>query len=243
MIYGIIGLSLLFVAIGFSLTENNAKYLLSGYNTMREEDRNKVDIKAYVPYFRRFHIFLGVSFLLIGSPLSLISENASGVFLGTYPILAYIYFLLGSSKYSKGLSTKWSKVVIYILAGVLIFVIVLFALGFKEDRLIIHPTKIEILGSYGEEIIPSEIKTVELVDDLPRITMKVNGFALGAIKKGYFKTKEGEKIKLILNSGTKPYLLITKINGGKIYFSSKDIPIEAIYNKLKETLHNIVYEQ
>lgn len=243
MIYGIIGLSLLFVAIGFSLTENNAKYLLSGYNTMREEDRNKVDIKAYVPYFRRFHIFLGVSFLVIGSALSLISENAGGVFLGVYPILAYIYFLWSSSKYSKGLSKKWNKVSIYILAGVLIFVIVLFALGFKEDRLIIHPTKIEILGSYGEEIIPSEIKTVELVDDLPRITMKVNGFALGAIKKGYFKTKEGEKIKLILNSGTKPYLLITKINGGKIYFSSKDTPIEAIYNKLKETLHNIVYEQ
>lgn len=243
MIYGIIGLSLLFVAIGFSLTENNAKYLLSGYNTMREEDRNKVDIKAYVPYFRRFHIFLGVSFLVIGSALSLISENAGGVFLGVYPILAYIYFLWSSSQYSKGLSKKWNKVSIYILSGVLIFVIVLFALGFKEDRLIIHPTKIEILGSYGEEIIPSEIKTVELVDDLPRITMKVNGFALGAIKKGYFKTKEGEKIKLILNSGTKPYLLITKINGGKIYFSSKDTPIEAIYNELKETLHNIVYEQ
>jgi hypothetical protein len=44
MIYAILGTSLLFVAIGFIVDEKNAKYLLSGYNTMNEEDRQKVDI-------------------------------------------------------------------------------------------------------------------------------------------------------------------------------------------------------
>lgn len=62
MIYVITGISLLFVAIGLIVTKRNAKYLLSGYNIINEEDRKKVDSKAYIPYFRNFHIFLGISF-------------------------------------------------------------------------------------------------------------------------------------------------------------------------------------
>lgn len=77
MITVFVGISLLFIAIGFIVTENNAKYVLSGYNTMNEEDRKKVDIKKYIPYFRNFHIFLGISYLVLGLTLTFfINENA-----------------------------------------------------------------------------------------------------------------------------------------------------------------------
>lgn len=77
MIAVFVGMSLLFIAIGFIVTENNAKYVLSGYNTMNEEDRKKVDIKKYIPYFRNFHIFLGISYLVLGLTLTFfINENA-----------------------------------------------------------------------------------------------------------------------------------------------------------------------
>ena len=58
-------LSSIFIAIAFIVNENNAKYLLSGYNTMSEEERMKFDIKSYIPFFRNFHIFLGISLLII----------------------------------------------------------------------------------------------------------------------------------------------------------------------------------
>lgn len=35
-------LSSLFIAIGFIGNENNAKYLLSGYNAMSEEEKTKI---------------------------------------------------------------------------------------------------------------------------------------------------------------------------------------------------------
>ena len=125
-------MSLLFIAIAFIVTENNAKYLLSGYNTMEEEDRKKFDLKAYIPFFRKFHIFLGISLLLFGVLLSrLINEEVGGIFLGVYPIAAYIYFITNSTKYSQGLSTKWNKIGVLILIGTLIFVIGLFSLGLK----------------------------------------------------------------------------------------------------------------
>lgn len=232
-------MGLLFVAMGFIVTENNAKYLLSGYNTMSEEDRKKVDIRAYIPYFRKFHIFLGISFLVFGTILTyLINENAGGIFLAVYPIIAYIYFIWTSSKYSKGFSTKWNKVGVFILVGTLVFVIGLLGFGFNEDKLTFNSETVEFKGSYGETLNQSEIQSIELVNQLPKITLKTNGFALGTINKGYFKTEKGEIVKLILNSDNKPYILVTKSDGIKIYFSSKDKSNEELLNEMKKTLPN-----
>ncbi|WP_041252056.1 DUF3784 domain-containing protein [Flavobacterium indicum] len=69
MIFAITFLSLIFLGLAFLVTENNAKYLLSGYNTMSEEERQKFDIKSYIAYIKNFHIFLGISIFIIGSIL------------------------------------------------------------------------------------------------------------------------------------------------------------------------------
>ena len=235
-------MSLLFVAIGFIVTENNAKYLLSGYNTMSEEERKKVDIKSYIPYFRKFHIILGISFFVLGFGINLINKNAAGIFLAVYPILAYIYCAIISSKFSGGLKTKSNKIGIFVLAGALIFVIGLIAYGFKENKILFDSQKIELQGTYGEILLTDQIKSIEIENELPNITLKTNGFALGEIRKGYFKTENGEIVKLILNSTQKPYILFTKSDGKKIFYSAKEKPNEEILNEIKKTLPNIGYK-
>lgn len=244
MIYVIIGTSLLFVAVGFILTENNAKYLLSGYNTMNEQDRKKVDIHAYIPYFRNFHIFLGISFAVLGSILVyFVDDNAGGIFLGIYPIVAYIYFISTSSKYSKGLSEKWNKIGIVVLIFTLLIVVWLLGYAFKENKISIDSESISFRGSYGERLTEAEIQSVELIKQLPEITLKTNGFALGTINKGYFKTRNGEIVKLILNSDNKPIILFTKTDGKKIYYSAKDKSNEQILDEIRKILPNIVYNK
>lgn len=57
---------------------------------------------------------------------------------------------------------------------------------------------IEFAGGYGEQIDITEIRSIELVDQLQKLLSKTDGFALGSINKGYFRTHEGEVIKLIL---------------------------------------------
>jgi hypothetical protein len=43
------------------------------------------------------------------------------------------------------------------------------------------------------------------VNELPEISIKkTNGFALHTIKKGNFKTKNGENVKLLINSVEQP---------------------------------------
>src|SRR5690606_40358262 len=170
MLYIIIGIGLLFIAMAFLVTENNSKYLLSGYNTMSEAERKKVDIKSYIPYFKKFHLFLGISFMVISLLLHYaIGEGASGVFIGVYPILAYIYFMRESNKYWQGSSNTWNKIGLYVLIGSLILVIGLLAMGFKENRLVIGTDKMEFQGSYGEMLGWSDIKSVDIINELPRI--------------------------------------------------------------------------
>jgi len=97
MLDAIIGISL--TAIGFVVTEKNAKYLLAGYNTVSNEDRGKFDLKSFLHEFKKFHIPLGISLLTIGLILTLlISESVAAVFLGVYPVVAYLYFLWKSNK-------------------------------------------------------------------------------------------------------------------------------------------------
>jgi len=244
MIYGFIGMSLLFVAIGLAVTEKNSKYILSGYNTMSEENRMKVDIRAYIPFFRKFHIFLGVSLLLIGSPLTyLISEGVGGIFLSVYPILAYIYFFVTSRKYSKGISTKGNTAAIVIMVGTLLFVMGMIGYGLKEDKLIFESQALVFEGHYAETLVPSEIQSIELVDQLPQITFKINGFGMGTVRKGYFRTKDREVVKLIINADQKPIILVTKMDGGKIFYSARSNTNGKVIKELKEALPKVTYKQ
>lgn len=244
MISLLIGMSLLFIAIGFIVTESNAKYLLAGYNTLPEEEKKKVDIKTYLAYFKRFHIFLGISFLVGGSLLMyFFDENIGVIFIGVYPILAYIYFIITSSQYSKGLSAKHNRIGVFVLVGSLLFVVGIIGYGFIENKLSFDSNAIEFHGSYGEVLSADDIESIELVNLLPKITSKTDGYAMGAINKGYFKTDDGEKIKLILNSDNKPYLLFTKVDGKKIYFSAKEGSNEVVFEEMKKELPKNLFEE
>jgi len=127
MLYLIIFIGLLFIGLGALLTVNNAKYLLSGYNTMSEEERHGFDIQGYIPFFKSFHYKLGASFIFLGAfLLHFFGEKMAGFFIGTYPILAYIYFIWAAMKFSNGLNENWNKIGILVLAVTLVFVVVLF---------------------------------------------------------------------------------------------------------------------
>lgn len=236
MISLFITLGLLFAAIGFIITEHNAHYLLSGYNTLSEEGKKTIDLKKYVPRFRKFHLFLGFSFMAGGLLLIfLVNESVAAVFLGTYPILAYVYFAWIGSKQSGFTLTKWHKGSIVAMLVSLIAVGIIFVVGFKESHLDVGSEGIELDGGYGETIARAEIKSVTLVNQLPQINFKSDGFAVGGVRKGYFVTKQGEKVKLILNSSSMPCILITKTDGGKIYYSATDSLNRRIYTKIQHT--------
>lgn len=240
MIYGIIFLSILFIAIGFIVTETNSKYLLSGYNTMSEEEQENVDIKSYIVFFRNFHILLGSSLLLFSLLIYyFVDKDWSGIFLAFYPILAYVFFIWYGTKFSKEEKKNQitSIIGIVILVGFLIFIGFEFVNGIKENTVSIKNDTIEISGSYGENLKINSIESVELVTNLPNIKTKTNGFSLETIKKGYFRTETGENVKLLINSKNNSLVLITSKSGKKIFYNSKkENTTLKIYKELKNQI-------
>ena len=209
---------------------------------MSEVERQNFDIKSYIPYFRNFHIFLGVTLLIISLILLyFVNSDWSGIFLGTYPILAYVFFIWKSNQFTKNKSKK-QKVTTYAAMSVmfLLFSVIIyeFKSSLKDNEILVDSKKIEITGDYGIEINISNLKSIELIKKLPEISSKTNGFALETIKKGYFRTENDEKVKLLINSKKTPIILLITNDNQKIYYSSKDKSNEEIYNEVKRKVFN-----
>jgi hypothetical protein len=93
-------LSYVFIGVGCLITEKNAPYLLKGYNTMSKEKQEQVDLKGLLRFSKRFHINLGVSQAIIGFTLYYLGyDKGLNLFLSTYSIIAYIYFIWKSAPF------------------------------------------------------------------------------------------------------------------------------------------------
>lgn len=231
----IILFSLVFIGISFIVTEKNAQYLLSGYNTMSKEEKANVDFPALVKFFKKFHLILGISMVVICSIIyQFIDKDWSYLLLAIFPIVAYIFLISQTQKFDHNPKSKKKSIWgIILMLATLLFVGYLFFDGNLENKIIIENNELKITESYGETIPFSEIQSIHLVDEIPPITIKTNGFALSEVKKGYFKTETGEKVKLILNAMHSPYILITKKDGKKIYFSTKKGSNTELFESIK----------
>jgi hypothetical protein len=235
MLFAIVLMSALFGIIGLSVTKNNARYLLSGYNAMSEEERSDVDIEKYIPYFRRFHLYLAGTFLIIGLVLNVFDASYAGMFLAFFPLSAYIYLIFKSQKYYHKKKKSWILVPVIILLIIIVFVGSIFFMGLKEDNLMITSETLKLSGYYGEMLKRSEVQNVELTQNIPPLVLKTNGFAIGSIKKGYFKTSDGEIIKLIVHSHHSPVIKITTMNGTKIFYSAHHKLNEEVFAEINST--------
>lgn len=232
----ILVLSVIFFGIGFILNKNNAKYLLSGYNTMSENERQNYDLNSFLVFYRKFHIFLSLSLFVVASILYyLISLVWSGIFLVVYPLISYLFFIWKSGTYYRG-NSKNRKIINYVsvffMIVVLIYIVFDFNKTVKDNELIIHSNSLEINGEYGMEINLNNIKSIKLVTSYPEIISKSNGFTLGYVKKGKFITNNNKELKLLINSQKIPLILIVTKDNREIYYSSKNKSNQEIYKEL-----------
>lgn len=233
MLYVLIGLSALFLILPFIVSEKSAPYLLSGYNMLSKEEQQKVDIKSYFGVFRKFHWVLGSTFLVFGLSLYyFLSSTATVLFLGIYPLAAYIIFFMVTMKFFYGALRTYMWVGMIVISGSAVFVGYLFYNGLNESTLSIQNQTIVIAGNYGERIDESDIGSIQLVNHLPKLSARTNGFSTGDVKKGYFKTIDGETVKLFMHSRQTPVIVIEKKSGKRIFYSLDSDSNQALFQQL-----------
>ena len=126
----------------------------------------------------------------------------------------------------------------YIVLGVVLVLLGgVFFYGFMTTKTQINGDMIRFTGLYGKEMHVSEIAEVELMDTIPRIVIRTNGFSLGTVHKGNFRLEEFGKCRLYINSGKGKYVIVTDVEGFRTILRYKnDQDSRSIYEQINRLL-------
>lgn len=228
---------LFIIASGFLV--KSVPDLIAGYNTMSKEQKKNVDIEGLSTFMRNGLIAIGLSIIIgyylfkwIG--LKMIANSILPIVtLVGLPIL-----VINARRFDHNKNKK-SKLTYSLLGLICIFVIGLITYGLIPTRVIFKKDSVQFSGMYGLEISINDIKSVTLLDSLPAIEMRTNGFSFGTVNKGFFELDEFGKCRLLIHSEKPPFLIISKVNGAKtvINFKEKNAT-ETTYSEIKTLLEN-----
>lgn len=228
-----LSLSLVFAAIGFIVTKDNASYLLSGYNTMAEQERQAVNITAYLRFFKRFHLVLAMSLLVGVCLLRLLNTNWASQFMTLFPLAAYSYFVVKTTSFYKVVAkSAWStNLFVGVLIVASISVLKLNLTAYESNRLLLNQRQLEIAGDYGFSLNRQAIYRQRVVNELPPIAYRANGFSGGDYAKGRFRVKGGKAVFLFVNKTKRPYLLLETAKGD-VYYNHDTLNMQTISQEI-----------
>lgn len=230
----ILGLPLFFVALGFLLNQHNAPYLLSGYRSMSSEEQAAYPLAESVRFFRRFHWLMGGGSLLIALLFVAIGKPKFATeAVVVLPLVAYAFFVYRMLHFGPVSQRPLAWVAISLLFLTATAIMLLFWRGEKPNLLQLHPDAIEISGMYGLRIEKSDIDSIGLANQLPLIRIKVNGYAANGLKKGDFRTKDSQTIRLFIHDKSAPSVYLRLKSGRQIFYQSEQDSLLLLYEKLK----------
>ena len=199
--------ALLMFLLGFAVHKLGWHFLISGYNTMKEEDKKHVDIKPVARLIGIMCYGIGFVFLIIAS----IDEFELIVPLEPF-LIALILFIVvilwRAQKYDGNIfddtgrlrpGGKKKLIPLVIVSVLLLTVVPGLLLWFSQPtEVTFTETALVIEGSYGETVPYEEIEAVTLTYE-PSLARRLNGAAVGSRLTGHFRTTDGEDVLLFLD--------------------------------------------
>ena len=197
----------------------NQPSLISGYSTMSKEKLGAESTKKSIRYTGWGFIIGGV-ILICGGSLTYFFKGNINVFIIVFLVSIFIP-VINATIQLKRISNKDSKTPFTIIMVIFSIIAAFIVFSSWEAKVSKVNGQIKIGGLYGETVKMDDIERIELIDRMPEITIRMNGYSLGNVSKGYFGTKSKKTVKLFIHSGNRPYLCITKKTGQQIYLNSK----------------------
>ena len=200
----------LLVVLGFLVK----KYpdLIAGYNTMSPEQKEKVDIDGLSTHMRNSLVVIGALVVLITSLLNFIGwqQHSSGasisiILIGTgyMWINAYTYTNKSKNQQSKKIIRTVTRSVVFAGLALLIFGFLYY--GTRAPEFTVTNHQIVISGLYG---MTDQVERIELIESIPKIKKKTNGFNYGSTLKGNFDLENIGPCKLFLKSPHGPFVYV-----------------------------------
>ncbi len=130
----------------------------------------------------------------------------------------------------------WRK---WIPVAIIIIVVVITHLAYREPKVEINPNAFRLKGLFGINIPFAGINGTDTISwrEIPAISVRTNGISLFKVHRGRFRTTDGDKIRLSINSGVNPVIRVADSNG-TVYYINRKNPTETreIFNKIQENI-------
>ncbi|HOP03203.1 MAG TPA: DUF3784 domain-containing protein [Tenuifilaceae bacterium] len=196
--------------IGMGILVKSYPNLISGYNTLPPEKKKKVDIKGLSTFLRNGFALIGMAIIVIPTFFYftglLVLSNVSMVAIILVGVLTIAILSLKFDRNKKGLR----QIIPLVLLGITIaFVAMVILYGLKPVKISIQEQTINIEGMYGCTINTADIEEIKLIDSMPQILLRTNGFHLGTTYKGYFALSGFPKVKLFIQNQDGPFLMLS----------------------------------
>lgn len=210
--------------------------LISGFSNRTKEEQEYLKQSGYIEAVGNyllisFIIFLATYILWIfsvpysmevGLSILLIVVLAGMIWLQRYEVphkRKKMYWITGS-----------------ITAVLVCFLVGLTYVGLKENQVTVEDGKFVVSGMYGVEWDLEDVEEVKLLDELPRVIVKTNGFATEGHLKGRFRLEspyEGGLLFVRVKDGS-PYLYVETKDGDYVILNRSDgKETERLYKQLQ----------
>ena len=239
MFYLIFGGTMLI--LGLLVHKAKLYFLISGYNTYSSEEKENVDVVStakligYYGYSNAAVSFLAGILEYAGVKIGIVVPIA-------FMMITTIILLWKIQKYDhnmydeNGQMKKSSKtqifLVIIILGGTFLFVGAMMFTSSRDTSVILNEEGIKIEGMYGSFYTWSSIEELTLMEDLPEITIRTNGSAIGSKLRGNFRMEELGAVKLFMDADVPPYIYFEHEGRIVIFNLGEEQKTEEFYEKM-----------
>lgn len=256
ILYGVCGL---LAILGIILLTGRGSSLLSGYNTMSEAERARYDapkicrvtgvlllvmalcLLGLAMGWMPIYGFLAIAFLSV--PALLFYTNTRCYRDPAMPLPSTVQ---GTTMRPEGALPDEERqkrrkdlrvvAVVAALSMVLFGVMtVLLIHGSQPPAYAIVDGVLEITSQYGTRIPLADIQKIERLDTLPALLAKKNGFDMDAIRKGRFKTADGDAT-LFVDMSQPPFLRLTTTDDVFLFNDATPEKTDALYQALMAAL-------
>ncbi|WP_346899236.1 DUF3784 domain-containing protein [Clostridium sp. UBA7503] len=228
----------LFFSIGICISELKWYWLISGYNIISKEEKANVEIKALGNHISKIFFFIS-SLNIVGFLLNYFFNISLAIFI-VLNVIVILYSIYYCQRFDHNPnSSKETKIVLVIVIFImLITCIPIMAIGYSSTKVTITDTSIKISSGVNALIPKDKIKSISLVNEMPKTLIRTGGIGMGGIQKGNYSLYNDIKAKLFLASKEGPFIeIILDSSPSHYYINYKDskntkTTYEDIINKL-----------
>nr|WP_243864159.1 DUF3784 domain-containing protein [Alkalibacillus almallahensis] len=216
----------------FLVYKRNDFTLINGFANRSQEEQQQLIQNGYTDAIKRYllhtFIILLATFIVGFFPIPYGMEIGFSILL-LYSLIGIVWIQRYEieSKRKRGYWITGSIAVVFIVG-----IIGLTIWSFQPNQVTITEEQFTVSGLYGVEWAQSDIEEVRLLEDMPEVLIRTNGFAIQNLAKGHFHVDQYGSARLFLRGDHKPILYVSTENEQLFINHENEKTVREWYNSL-----------